>query len=127
MNDTIGFFIIAAGIAIIGGFVGYVAFLFRNKPDKLMQKILNSPKLLIEELKKHGKIYDIGRDSRKEEVEFTIEMDVASGKEQVKIVRHPIPEPKPPKEKSSEEKPKKKRKGSKAGKRNKKTGGETNE
>lgn len=90
MNDTVGFFVIAAAFSIIGAIIGYLVHKSRNKQDKEIKKILKDPKLLIEELKKHGKIYDTGTDDVGEEIELVSEAIGESGEEKLAFKRSPV-------------------------------------
>lgn len=97
-EETLGFIIIAISFSIIGGFIGYVVYRIKNRKNKEMQKILKNPKLLVQELKKHGKIYDVGKDDVKEELEIMVETDSESGEEKVVINRKPVEKKLPPQE-----------------------------
>lgn len=88
MNYTSSFILVGIVFAIIGALTGYLVFKIKNRPDKKMEKILNSPELLIKELKKQGKIYDIGPNDERQEIEFEYDSSKEGGSMIIK--RHSI-------------------------------------
>lgn len=104
MNDTMNFIIIAIGFSIVGGIIGFVIHYFKTRQGREMEKILKNPRLLVRELKKHGKIYDIGPNDVKEELEFSTEINSKTGKEIVAVKRTAVEE-KPDQVDSDKEKP----------------------
>lgn len=71
MDDQLRLLIIGFVFVILGALGGYLVFKIKNRSDRRMNEVLNNPALLINELKKHGKIYDIGPDDTREEIEIS--------------------------------------------------------
>lgn len=105
--ETWGFVIVVGISILVGGIVGYWIYFFKNKAGRCMQKILKNPKLLVKELNKNGKMYDIGPNDVKEEIHIDTEIDMATGKEIVVMKRIPVV-PKPVPKSSPQEGPEKK-------------------
>lgn len=111
MTDTSSLIIVGGAFAIIGAIIGYFFYRVSTREDRSVRRILKNPHLLVKELKKHGKIYDIGSDDRKAEIELSVETSPTTGKEIVLIKKRLVPRGHPiQKDKKKEKAPKLKKK-----------------
>lgn len=81
---------IAAGIA--GGIIGWIFYCIKYREDMRAQRILRSPKSLVKELQKHGRLVDGGPEGEKMEMKFEVEIS-PTGKERVILKRIPLSGP----------------------------------
>jgi len=105
-------YIIGAVAFVIGCFIGWALWYWKNRETKQMQKILNDPEQLIKKLKAHGKIYDEGHP-----INIGINYDYPSSRKVITIEKgeeiKPKARPKPVKTEKAKKKVKKKLKGKK--------------